>query len=108
MPDSIVAAVVASFLQRSEFGQKKYGTTLDRTDLKTLDWVQHVQEELMDAILYLERLKKEVTNHPSEDTRDQGIKQESSSASPGQPLSCDTQSSSQPPSPDAVTGRSDS
>ena len=56
MPDSIVAAVVASFLQRSELGQKKYGTTLDRTDLKTLDWVQHVQEELMDAILYLERL----------------------------------------------------
>lgn len=107
MPDSIVAAVVASFLQRSELGQKKYGTTLDRTDLKTLDWVQHVQEELMDAILYLERLKKEV-NRPSEGTQSQGTQQESSLASPDQQPSCDTQSSPQPPSQDASEGRSDS
>ena len=106
MPDSIVAAVVASFLQRSEVGQKKYGTTLDRTDLKTLDWVQHVQEELMDAILYLERLKKEV-NHLSKDIRDQGTQQVSSLASPDQPPSCDTQSSLQSPSQDVSTERSD-
>lgn len=55
--DSIVAAVIKMFQQRSEIGQKKYGTTLDRTDLKTLDWIQHAQEELMDGILYLEKLK---------------------------------------------------
>lgn len=58
MEDSIVASVIASFKQRSEFGQKKYGTNLDRTDLSFLQWVQHMQEELMDAILYLEKLKK--------------------------------------------------
>ena len=57
-PDSIVAAVVQKFLQRSELGQKKYGTTLDREDLKPLDWIQHAQEELMDGILYLEKLKQ--------------------------------------------------
>jgi len=57
MEDSIVASVIASFKQRSEFGQKKYGTNLDRTDLNFLQWVQHMQEELMDAILYLEKLK---------------------------------------------------
>jgi len=107
MPDSIVAAVVASFLQRSELGQKKYGTTLDRTDLKTLDWVQHVQEELMDAILYLERLKKEVS-HLSEGTQSQETQQGSSLASPDQLPSCDTQSSPELPSPDASEGRSDS
>ena len=56
--DSIVASVVASFQQRSEIGIKKYGVTLDRTDLGLLDWVQHTQEELMDAVLYLEKLKK--------------------------------------------------
>ena len=56
--DSIVAAVVQKFLQRSELGQKKYGTTLDRQDLSTLDWIQHAQEELMDGILYLEKLKQ--------------------------------------------------
>jgi hypothetical protein len=49
-PDSIVQAVVKKFLDRSELGQKKYGTTLDRTDLKTYDWIVHAQEELMDGI----------------------------------------------------------
>ena len=39
--------------------KKKYNTTLDRNDLCIHDWINHVQEELMDAILYLEKLKKE-------------------------------------------------
>jgi hypothetical protein len=56
--DSIVAAVIVKFAQRSALGIKKYGTTLDRTDLTTKDWIQHTQEELMDAILYLEKLKQ--------------------------------------------------
>jgi hypothetical protein len=56
--DSIVAAVIKKFADRSEVGIKKYGVTLDRTDLKTSDWIQHTQEELMDAILYLEKLKQ--------------------------------------------------
>ena len=60
--DTIVASVIKRFQDRSALGQKKYGTTLDRTDLKTLDWIQHAQEELMDGILYLERLKKEMTS----------------------------------------------
>ena len=56
-PDSIVQAVIAKFLARAQLGKAKYGVTLDRTDLKTLDWIQHAQEELMDGILYLEKLK---------------------------------------------------
>jgi hypothetical protein len=59
--DSIVQAVIRKFQERSELGQKKYGTTLDRTDLKPLDWIQHAQEELMDGILYLEKLKSTLT-----------------------------------------------
>jgi hypothetical protein len=59
--DTIVQSVIKKFLERSALGHKKYGTTLDRTDLKALDWIQHAQEELMDGILYLERLKKEMT-----------------------------------------------
>jgi hypothetical protein len=58
--DSIVAAVIAKFQQRSALGIAKYGVTLDRTDLKPLDWIQHAQEELMDGILYLEKLKQEL------------------------------------------------
>ena len=57
--DSIVAAVIAKFAERSALGRKKYGTTLDRTDLNTRDWIRHTQEELMDAILYLERLHRD-------------------------------------------------
>ena len=55
--DSIVQRIINKFQQRSELGQQKYGVTLDRTDLKPLDWIQHAQEELMDGILYLEKLK---------------------------------------------------
>lgn len=58
--DSIVLAVIESFKARATFGKQKYGTDLDRTDLKTLDWIQHAQEELMDGILYLEKLKQEM------------------------------------------------
>jgi hypothetical protein len=56
--DSIVRSVMEKFARRAEEGKAKYGTTLDRTDLSVLDWIQHAQEEHMDAILYLEKLKK--------------------------------------------------
>ena len=55
--DSVVKAVLNKFLARSALGKIKYGVTLDRTDLSTLDWINHTQEELMDAILYLEKLR---------------------------------------------------
>ena len=58
--DSVVNTVIESFIKRSNLGLEKYGTTLDRDDLKMLDWIQHAQEEHMDAILYLEKLKREV------------------------------------------------
>jgi len=54
--DSVVDAIIRKFQERSAVGQKKYGVTLDRTDLNVLDWIKHAQEELMDGILYLERL----------------------------------------------------
>ena len=59
-PDSIVQAIIKKFQERSDVGIAKYGTTLDRSDLKTVDWIRHAQEELMDAILYLEKLKQTV------------------------------------------------
>jgi hypothetical protein len=58
--DTIVEDVINKFRKRSEAGMLKYNTTLDRTDLSTLDWLTHLQDELMDAILYVERLKKEI------------------------------------------------
>jgi len=60
MTDSIVESVLDKFKERSEEGIKKYGVTLDRKDLNGLEWLTHLQEELMDATLYIERLKKEL------------------------------------------------
>jgi len=60
--DSVVKSIVNKFLERSSFGKKKYGTDLDRKDLTTLEWINHAQEELMDGILYLEKLKQELSN----------------------------------------------
>lgn len=54
--DPIVEAVVKKLRDRSRVGVAKYGTKLDRTDLTALQWMQHLQEELMDAANYLERL----------------------------------------------------
>jgi hypothetical protein len=56
--DSIVGSVISKFLERSRIGKEKYGTDLDRTDLSLYDWILHAQEEHMDAILYLEKIKK--------------------------------------------------
>ena len=72
--DSIVESIVALFRQRSRVGQAKYGTTLDRTDLKPLDWIQHAQEELMDGILYLEKLKKELSRDATKNAEKENSK----------------------------------
>jgi len=53
--DPIVLKVMSKFYERSQEGIKKYGTTLE--DNNTDDFLNHLQEELMDAILYIEKLK---------------------------------------------------
>lgn len=54
--DKIVESVRKKMLVRSEFGQKKYGTTMQRTDFSRLDWMKYAQEEAMDFAVYLERM----------------------------------------------------
>jgi hypothetical protein len=56
--DSVVQSVINKFKQRSEVGIKKYGTTMDRDDITRDEWITHISEELMDALLYLEKLKR--------------------------------------------------
>ena len=53
--DAIVAKVIEAYKTRSEVGIAKYGTTLE--DNNTDDFLQHLQEELFDATLYIEKLK---------------------------------------------------
>lgn len=62
MKDTIVESVIEQFKQRSEVGINKYGITLDREDLNVLEWLQHLQEELMDATLYVQKLKEKLND----------------------------------------------
>ncbi len=60
-PDSIISSIISQFLERGKIGLEKYGTTLDRDDLQIIDWIEHAKQEHMDAILYLEKLKRMIT-----------------------------------------------
>ena len=53
---SIEEQVCFKILKRSEKGEKKYGTTMERNDLSKLDWLKHAQEEAMDLCVYLQKL----------------------------------------------------
>jgi hypothetical protein len=58
--DPIVAAVIRKMYNRSQVGIKKYGTTLERDDLSTEQWIDHAIEEAMDLVLYLTKLKTQL------------------------------------------------
>jgi hypothetical protein len=55
MKDKIVTNVINQFLNRSNVGIKKYGTTLEKNNND--NFLQHLKEELMDAVLYIEKLQ---------------------------------------------------
>ena len=58
--DKNVEKVITQLRSREEQGMIKYGVNTERKDLSTLEWLQHLQEELMDASVYIEKLKNEV------------------------------------------------
>jgi len=54
--------VLIKFRDRETKGLLKYGTTMDRTDLSLQQWLTHLQEELMDATVYIEAALRELSN----------------------------------------------
>ena len=62
--DPIVRSVVDKFVSRSNVGYSKYGTTLDderRLKMKGLQkYLNDIQEELMDAVLYIQAARDEL------------------------------------------------
>ena len=58
--DPILMKLMTKYYERSEMGIKKYGTTLENNSLPLMQWLNHLQEELMDATLYIEKLKQEI------------------------------------------------
>jgi hypothetical protein len=64
MIDPNVEAVRERLRQRAAMGFVKYGVTTERQDINLYGWLNHLQEELMDACIYIERIKQE--NNPYE------------------------------------------
>lgn len=58
--DPIVEAAIAEMRKRSQEGILKYGTTMARQDIDLLGWVQHLKEELMDAVIYATRIQRDL------------------------------------------------
>ena len=61
--DPVVKRVVNKFVGRSDVGFKKYGVTLDEDPSDMFTWLNHLQEELMDAVLYLQKAKESYTEY---------------------------------------------
>ena len=58
MRDKIIERVINKIKSRSDVGYKKYGVTL-KDDHQSLDvWLNHIQEELMDAVNYIEKARE--------------------------------------------------
>ena len=60
--DPIIQKVIDKFTERSNVGYKKYGVTLHDDEPNLHKWLNHIQEELMDAVNYIEKLKMETTD----------------------------------------------
>ncbi len=52
--DKNVESVISKHRKRADAGLRKYNVTTERKDLSTVDWLIHLQEELMDAAVYVE------------------------------------------------------
>lgn len=59
--DPLVKDVIARMAERSETGMKKYGVTMERPDVTTVEWLRHAQEEALDLAVYLERCIRDLS-----------------------------------------------
>ena len=48
--------VIAKIRERAEVGSQKYVTTMEREDLTFQEWLKHLQEEMMDGCVYLQKI----------------------------------------------------
>ena len=64
--DPIIQKVVEKFISRSNVGFDKYKVTLDEDSKSINEWLNNIQEELMDAVNYIEKLKSVLTDELQE------------------------------------------
>jgi hypothetical protein len=69
--DPVVESVVHKFVDRSDVGFAKYGVTLRDDPSEMFAWLNHLQEELMDAVLYLQKAKETHTENKQDELYDE-------------------------------------
>jgi hypothetical protein len=50
--------IILMIQERAMKGEAKYGTTMERGDLSIQEWLTHLQEELLDGAVYVQKLKE--------------------------------------------------
>ena len=68
--DPLVQVILERFAKRSENGIKKYGKTMLQATKSRIKWINDVQEESWDAIVYLEKLKTELKKGESDNKKE--------------------------------------
>ena len=66
MRDKIIERGINKIKSRSDVGYKKYGVTLKDDDQSLDTWLKHIQEELMDAVNYIEKAREVLTDEIEE------------------------------------------
>ncbi len=69
--DKVIERVINKIKARSDVGYKKYGVTLKDDDQPLNVWLTHIQEELMDAVNYIEKAKSVLQDEIEEAMLDQ-------------------------------------
>ena len=70
MQDPIVGQVVKRIETRSDAGMKKYGVTMLRNDVSTVEWLRHAQEEALDFAVYIERVIHDIESRAKSPLQD--------------------------------------
>ena len=58
--NEILKAVQEKLNSQTEKGLKKYGETVNADSYTTVEWIDHLQEELIDALVYAEVIKRKL------------------------------------------------
>ena len=64
--DKLVQRILNRMAHRSEKGIVKYSNTMETSKKSLFSWISHAQEELLDAVIYLEKVKDIISSKKEE------------------------------------------
>ena len=59
-PETAKDRIIEALYTQEKKGVEKYGKTVDDATLPILEWTQHLREELIDALFYLDRIEQKI------------------------------------------------